>query len=259
MKNLSFSLDKGKCVKCGLCVSDCSSKVIKFGDDGYPYSESDECLGCQHCLAICPTGAISVFGKNPEESLKNENMPSDEQMESLIKNRRSCRQFKLENVNPETINKLKDIMNWVPTGCNFKDLHFSFIEDYKNLDSIKERLYKKLKFLIKFMPVKGSLKRYKNAILSGEDMIFRNAPHMVVVSVNKKAPCANIDPVIALSYFELYAQTLGVSTLWCGLAYKTLPLSKEVMKELGIPKSHKMAYAMMFGYPSINYKRAIQP
>ena len=259
MDNLKFTVDKEKCVKCGLCAKDCSSKVIKFDNEGYPYAEKDSCMGCQHCLAVCPKGAISVFGKNPEESLCNENSLNEQQMETLIKNRRSCRHFKRENVNEETLNKLKDILNWVPTGCNFKDLHFTIVEDYSKMDSIKERVYKKLKFLIKFLPVKGRLKVYKNAILSGEDMIFRNAPHMIAVSVNKKAPCKNIDPVIALSYFELYAQSMGLGTLWCGLAFGTMPLSKDVMKELQIPKTHELAYTMLFGYKDIEYKRAIQP
>ena len=30
MDNLKFTVDKEKCVKCGLCAKDCSSKVIKF-------------------------------------------------------------------------------------------------------------------------------------------------------------------------------------------------------------------------------------
>ena len=259
MQNLNFKVDKEKCVKCGLCVKDCSSKVIKIGEDGFPYAEADACFGCQHCLSICPSGAIFVFDKNSDNSVLNENLPSAEQMANLIKNRRSCRQYKRENVDEAIMSKLKDILNWVPTGCNFKDLHFSFVENYEQLDLIKNKVYSKLKFMLKFFPLKGRLSVYKNAILSGEDMIFRNAPHMVVVSVNKNAPCKDIDPIIALSYFELYAQSLGLGTLWCGLAFKTLPLTKDVMKLLNIPKSHQMAYVMLFGYPSIEYKRAIQP
>lgn len=259
MEKFNFKLDKEKCVKCGLCARDCSTKAIKIGDDGYPYSDKECGFACQHCLAICPVGAISVYGKNSEESVKNENRPTAEQMENLIKNRRSCRQYKRENVAPETMEKLKDILNWVPTGCNFKDLHFTIVEDYNKMDSIKEKVYAKLKFLIKYLPVKGRLKVYKSAILNGEDMIFRNAPHMIVVSVNKKAPCKDIDPTIALSYFELYANSLGLGTLWCGLAFGTLPMRKDVMKELQIPKTHEMAYVMLFGYPEVEYKRAIQP
>lgn len=259
MNGLNFQVDKNKCIKCGQCIKDCSTCNIKFDDDGYPFAIENTCFGCQHCLAICPVGAISVFDKNPENSAPNRQAVNPDDMMNLIENRRSCRHYKQENVNPETIEKLKNMLNWVPTGCNFKNLHFSIIENKDKMQNIREKLYAKLKFLLKFMPVKGRLKAYKSAILSGNDMILRNAPHMIVVSVNKNAPCKNIDPIIALSYFELYAQTLGLGTLWCGLAYKTLPFCKEIMKELEIPNTHEMAYVMLFGNPDVRYQRGIQP
>lgn len=31
--------------------------------------QGEECWRCQHCLAVCPQGAISIFGKKPEDSL----------------------------------------------------------------------------------------------------------------------------------------------------------------------------------------------
>ena len=40
---------------------------------------------------------------------------------------------------------------------------------------------------------------YKEAFERGEDIVFRKAPHMIVVSSPISAPCAPQDPVIALS------------------------------------------------------------
>jgi len=260
MQNLEFKVDKEKCIKCGLCIKDCFLKVINSDDDGYPcVNDETFCIGCQHCLAICPKSAISVFGKNPDASSEIGNKTSPEELENLIKARRSCRHFKQENIDSETMNKLKNILNWTPTGVNFRGLHFTIVEDLEKMKSIKEKVYQKLKFILKFMPLKKSLKPYKDAILSGNDIMFRNAPHMIAVSVDKASPCKEIDPVITLSYFELYAQSLGIGTLWCGIAFKLLPFSKEVMKEFKIPKNHKLGYVMLFGKPDIQYKRTIQP
>ncbi len=67
-----FVLEKDKCVKCGKCINTCSGMVLEFGKDGYPYMKDFErfgwrgCWRCQHCLAVCPTGAISILGKKPE-------------------------------------------------------------------------------------------------------------------------------------------------------------------------------------------------
>ena len=118
MKELDFTVDKEKCIKCGLCQKDCISKIIKNDSEGYPcVSDETACIGCQHCLAICPKGAISIFGKNPDNSDKIENKVSPEQLENLIKSRRSCRIFKQENIDTETMNKLKDILNMQATLC----------------------------------------------------------------------------------------------------------------------------------------------
>ncbi len=260
MQKLEFKVDKEKCIKCGLCANDCITRIIKTDGDGFPcVSDESNCIGCQHCLAICPRGAVSVFGKNPEDSDDIQNKISHEQLENLIKARRSCRSFKQENVDKETLKKLKNILNWVPTGVNFRDLHFAVVEDMDKMKVLKEKLYKVLKFLLKIIPLKTKLEPYKKAILNGEDIVFRNAPHMIIVSANKNAPCKEVDPIIALSYFELYAQSLGLGTLWCGIASKTLTLSKDVMKEFKIPKNHKLAYVMLFGWPKIAYQRTVQP
>ncbi|MBR1681722.1 nitroreductase family protein [bacterium] len=260
MNNLNFKVDREKCIKCGLCINDCIASIINSDNEGYPCVPNESgCIACQHCFAICPKGAISVFNKNPDDSEHVENKISENELAKLIKSRRSCRHFKQENLDIETMNKLKDILNWIPTGVNFRDLHFSVVENIDAMAGIKASLYKKLKFILKFLPLGGILNSYKKAILGGEDVIFRNAPHMIVVSANKNAPCFEIDPIIALSYFELYAQSLGIGTLWCGFAYKTLPLSKDVMKKLQIPKSHKLSYVMLFGKPDVNYSRCIQP
>ncbi len=47
---------------------------------------------------------------------------------------------------------------------------------------------------------------------NGIDFVYRGAPAMIAVSVNisKTIPgCENAEPIIALSYLDLYAQSLG--------------------------------------------------
>lgn len=159
------------------------------------------------------------FGKNPDDSnlvLKEYN---SEELLNLIQSRRSVRKFKSENVESDKLDKIKNMINWVPTGCNFHKLHFSFIDDIDTMNEFRDYVNAKIINIITKTPVKGLMNKfssYKKAFLNGEDVIFRKAPHMVVVSVPVNAPCANIDPVIALSYFELYADSLGLGTLWCG-------------------------------------------
>ena len=260
MTKLNFKVDEDKCIKCGLCQNDCSRGVIRINENGYPYATADECFSCQHCLAVCPTGAVSVLGKNSENSYAENKITSPEELECLIKLRRSCRSYRQENVEKEKIEKLKDIFNWVPTGCNHRGLHFTFVENKETMDEIRSKL---LDFLKEYADNHNSSDRlsslYDASVKSGENAVLRNAPHMVVVSVDKNSPCREIDPVIALSYFEMYAQSMGLGTLWCGLGYWTIPLCKNITSQFNIPENYDIAYVMLFGYPNVKYKRSIQP
>ncbi len=70
------------------------------------------------------------------------------------------------------------------------------------------------------------------------DLIFRNAPHMIVAHAPKDCPTPDMDCAIALSYFEIYAQTLGVGTLWCGMAkWLMCSIAPELKRILKIDES----------------------
>lgn len=94
-----FQVDRSKCVKCGRCVNTCSGMVLSLGHDGFPeMKEFDRygwrgCWRCQHCLAVCPYGAISILGKKAEDSLLPPPDEMGDYMERLVVNRRSCRRY----------------------------------------------------------------------------------------------------------------------------------------------------------------------
>lgn len=107
-----FQVDESKCVGCGLCQLACPSMLIEMNEYKKPSLKPVKsmdwygCWGCQHCLTVCPNGAISVLGKKPENSLP---LPSDAiatDLERLVCSRRSCRHYKDENVDPELLNEL---------------------------------------------------------------------------------------------------------------------------------------------------------
>ena len=82
---------------------------------------------------------------------------------------------------------------------------------------------------------------------------------MIVVSSSIKAPCANVDPIIALSYIELYANSLGLGTCWCGFAQSCFKIMPKLSEFVKIPDGYKPVYAMLIGYPSVNYPRVTMP
>ena len=64
--SLELRIDSEKCVGCGLCVADCNPRALELdGSSRTPRFVADgekRCFKCQHCLAICPAGALSILG-----------------------------------------------------------------------------------------------------------------------------------------------------------------------------------------------------
>ena len=263
--NHKFKVDYDRCVKCRQCVENCPTKALAFDHYNSPKMDKpNNCMLCQHCLAICPTAAISILDKNPDDSAEIRQINPDDVL-NLIQSRRSIRKYKQENVDKETIQKLKDMLNYVPTGKNNHSLCFSFIEDRRVMSDFRSKVNEAIIDFFNKKPVKFLSEKFakfahmKNAIEKGNDVIFRNAPHLVTVSAPINSSCPNQDGIIALSYFELYANSLGLGTCWCGYAHAILKMFPEFVEYLQVPQGYQPIYVMLFGYKDIEYKRATQP
>lgn len=261
-----IKIDSTKCVACGACVNDCIVKVLKqTASRTVPYvPEGDEkyCINCQHCLAVCPKGAVVCNDVAPEECAEIGRKPSDEEMMNLIRSRRSIRRYKNENLDAETLDKLKNSLAWSPTGCNDHKLFFTLIDDKNEMTSFKNEMSKVLRFLIKsgiMRLIYPNYKRYLGDIFNGEDVVFRDAPHMIVACTPVKAPCKEADPWIALTSFDFYAQTLNIGTCYCGFAVYAFKWIPKLKKRLKMPSGYKVGAVMLFGKPQVEYARCTKP
>jgi len=263
---LIFNIDKEKCTQCGLCVKDCVVKIIDL-DSGWPRIQKENeaaCLKCQHCLAICPTGAVSILGKRPSQSsLLQGAFPDPERLEILIKGRRSVRQYKDENLDPELLQRLLDVACQAPTGGNVRQVQLSVIDNKSMMDKFRQHAYAALEKLADEGSLPEERKRFANFVSLWQkgniDVLFRGAPHLLVASAPRNISSPVPDCVIALSYFELLAQNLGVGTVWDGLArYAIDALLPEMRKVLGIPAHHLIGAAMAFGKPAVKYQCTVE-
>ena len=180
-------------------------------------------------------------------------------MLNLIKSRRSYRFYKNESVPFEKLNRIKRMLSYAPTGGNANSLHFSIVETKEKMDEIRKTTYEKCKELTDGPSI---IQIAHDSFKNGNDIIFRNAPAMIVSAVDKYKAfvgCETTDPIIALSYFELYAQSLGLGTLWCDFALMALEQIPEVRDMLKIPENYTLGYVMLFGEPAVEYKRTTQP
>lgn len=264
---LDFKVNQRTCIKCGQCVADCLPKIISMAENGPCIAPEQEtsCYRCQHCFTICPTGAISIFGLDPHNSmpLTAVNRPDADQVELLIKGRRSVRHYKDENLEPEILQRLLDVACHAPTGRNVRPVRFTVVDDREKLARLREEVMTGLGCIVQANALPPGREFFAEIYRLWDeervDTLFRNAPHLLVVSAPKDAPCPVQDCLIAMTTFELFAQTLGVGTVWDGLANWAISgLLPEFRTRLEIPDEHLIGYSMVFGKPAVQYARTAQ-
>lgn len=260
-----FTVDQDTCTLCGLCIENCPGSCLIMA--GHPtMGNAEACLRCQQCLAICPVGAVSIFGLDPKNSSRVPgNLPELDDMTTLVRGRRACRNYQSRNVDHELVEDLVTSAWHAPTGCNTQQVLFTVISKKEKLRQFFEWIIAeliKVRDLPKFkdVPSLGFIQYVtKEWETKGVDQLFRGAPHFLVASVSDKAVCGNEDAIIALSYFELLANSAGLGTVWDGIAYYAMTtFVPEAKQYLGIPDNHTIGYSMAFGYPAIQFQRTVQ-
>jgi len=222
------------------------------------------CLRCEHCLAICPEAAISILGFSPDGStpLKG-HLPEPDQLETLIAGRRSVRRYRPENLSPELIDKLITVASCAPTGVNTRKVRFTVIDDLEKTAHFRDEVMNRLVQLLEEGALPESKAYYARFVKVWQkhkiDLVFRDAPHLLIATAPKSLSTPREDCVIALTTFELYAQACGVGTLWNGIATWAIEeMLPEMRQRLGIPDDHAFGYAMLFGKPAVRYARTVQ-
>jgi len=261
-----FEVDESKCVKCGACVRDCAFRALKSADDGTPkMAYPDKCMRCQHCLAICPVGAVTFDGRKPADSVpvKDLSLPTLDEVENWMRARRSVRRFASEDVDRATLNRILASLGNAPTGCNARSLTFTCFPTRAAADRFRAGFISAIeqhrdgtRLLPRWLAI-PAIKLRKG----GEDMFFRGASGILIVSSDETSPGVTTpreDVTIACAHFEMLANAAGIATCWCGflnLVQKEVPEILEAT--VGIRRTTPF-YAMLFGRPAVRYARCVQ-
>src|SRR5512145_2396743 len=116
-------IDYEKCKDCCLCVEVCKGAPLYFENGKVKIDQTYYfgCIGCGHCAAVCPTGAITVEGRDilPDSFLDiplKEARSGYEELMALMLTRRSIREFEDKEVEQEKINKILEAASTAPMG-----------------------------------------------------------------------------------------------------------------------------------------------
>lgn len=259
-----FAVDEKKCARTGICVAECPAKIIEMKDDGSvptPVEGAEDiCITCGHCVAVCPHGAISLSSMKVEDCppIRKDLRLSVEQVEQLLRSRRSIRTYQEKEVERDVLKKVIDLGRYAPSGSNSQQVQWLM---YYSRDKVHELTDKAIDWMRYLVSKKEPIaEQYRMARIiegweNGVDIITRGAPGLIVTHAPKDYAVAQIDSAIALTYVDLAAPTFGLGTCWAGFFMIAASYWPPLQRALALPEGHATYGAMMIGYPMYKYQR----
>ena len=257
-----ITVDTKKCLRDGLCVAECPLRIIEMkGGSSVPSMVNGgeyRCIRCGHCVSICRSGALSLDGMKSQDCPPVPAMLSAAAAEGFLRSRRSIRVYRGKAVEREKLSRLIEIARYAPTGSNSQRVGWVVVESRARVKTMAGMVVDFFRHLAAAKnPLVDSyrLREIIAAWESGVDGISRGAPALVVAHAPKDYGLATVDCVLALTYLDLAAPSLGLGTCWGGYFMMAAPHWPPLQKALDLPEGRACYGVLMAGYPKHVYHR----
>lgn len=281
-----ISIDYEKCNMCKLCLEVCKGAPL-YEENGKIMVDQSlffGCIGCGQCAAVCPLECITVKGRtlSPEDIIQlpgKEKRANFEQVYSLLLSRRSTRKFKDREIEQEVIDEIIKAASTAPMGIPPSDVSVLVVKGKKKVrefafdfvDTLEKTkwMFSSLMLMVwrlflsreEYDMMKGFIvpliKFLNEKKQIGEDWVLYDAP--LVMYFYGTLYADPVDPVIPATYAMLTAESLGLGTCMIGTIGPFIKKGANKFKaKYGIPQMHVPGIAVIFGYPSFKYHKAIR-
>jgi len=159
----------------------------------------------------------------------------------VIKERRSTRKFKQEQISKEILDAIIEAGLYAPSAHNQQSWHFTVIQD----PTVIKELNSATKKVLLATPDEGIQKMASNEAFD----IFYGAPTVILVSGENAALSPLVDCAAATENMFIAAESLNVGGCWNGFVSRLFASDQKTTytKKLQIPEGYTTYYAAVFG------------
>ncbi|MFC1904374.1 nitroreductase family protein [Chloroflexota bacterium] len=283
-----IQINKTTCKGCGTCREVCPRHIPEvevIGANTCAVVNSERaplCIYCGQCAAVCPTDSIKVSGLAPDEfgPIKPLGI-DDEQLFTMMKQRRSVRRYKDIQVPRKILDRIVESVHLAPTGTGSRTTGVIIINEREKLKAISELVYQQYERLMKVlrnpigrilvrqragrkqlvtlqsfvMPgMKWYIKWYRDGL---GDEIRRDCPALILFHCPINEPMGVENCVVAATYADLVAQILGVGACRNDLIPPICNRNHQIRELIGLPGDREVYSGLTLGYSKYNYQRTI--
>lgn len=234
-----INIDREKCVSCLACTRTCPMKIFR-ARDGHPEIVKEErCIRCYHCTAACPTRAVSFDDLSLEQQYPAK--PENE-LERIIKSRRSIRHFKDKLPERELVEHALAIAAWAPSGKNIHENSWVVLWGRSAVEAVRD-------MTVAWAERIGIYPELPKNAARGIDLITCGAPCVIIGHSHPKTLNPMLDTAIAATTAELVLSASGIGTCWGGYLRHAINDSPELKDYIGIDREREAYATIMVGYP----------
>jgi nitroreductase len=211
-------------------------------------------------VAVCANEALS-HDKLPalkplSRELLSEIRPDN--LSAYFRSRRSIRAFQSRKVDRAVLEQLFDTLSYAPTGVNQQQNKWVVVCDAAQIARVSDAVIDWMRGMVAAQSELANYLGFSNLVRlyeSGQDVICRKAPCLVIGYTDAAYTGGAIDSVIATAHLELLLPAHQLGGCWAGFVMIALGYSPEVRSLLGINETHAVRSALMLGHPTYTYHK----
>jgi nitroreductase len=240
-------------------------------------------MECGHCAAVCPNCAIQVECLNEGKFVPVKKLDVDDnQILSLMRQRRSVRRYKDKPVPRKLIDRIIDAAHSSPTGAGRMTTGIIVIDNPKTLSTLSELVYKEYEGLEKHLKnpiarffIKRKVKRRKGKEMlrtlldfvmpamywyirwyreGKSDEILRNCPALILFHSPIYEPMSAYNCVIAAFHAIMMAEVLKIGTCFNDLIPQVC-FRRPIRNLIGLSDDREVYASITMGYSKFPFRR----